>query len=241
MYPQLTIGPFHFWTRDIIVVFSFVLAIAISLKRVGKELDRLVILESIVLAVCGGTIGGHSLHFLVFGSQHPVPWWRAILLERGTAHFGGVILGFAIGLAYLRYYFRLEWSKILLVADRLVPTYFLAAPFVKLGCLAAGCCSGIPWRLPFDLVIPTQIYSGLLFLLAWLILLWLERRQTYPGYVFSWFFILLGVHRLIIDCFRYYRPAEIICSGTVATITIYQLLAMIFIAMGASLLLVLKK
>ena len=90
----------------------------------------------------------------------------------------------------------------------------------RLGCFAAGCCYGKPTWLPWGVTYtnpqaaelvgtplnvalhPTQLYESFAELANFIFLLWLSRRQKFPGQIVASYLILYGIERGLMEFLR---------------------------------------
>lgn len=177
-----------------------------------------------------GALAGAKLSVLLGDYGWPfVPMsdWHAILLS-GRSVTGALILGFLAA----------EVAKPLL-GYRIPPNDRFATllPFTfaigRVGCLATGCCRGIPWHGPWAITYsdgiprhPTQAYELLFQLVVGLIFLALLRRGLLFGRLFSVYLIVYGVFRFGIEFLRE-------TPKTWGPLSAYQGLCLVMIALGA--------
>ncbi len=161
------------------------------------------------------------------------------LTDGGLVLLGGVI---AVVLATITFC-RMRKIQTMLLADVLVPSFFIGLGFGRIGCLLNGCCFGdrcdLPWAIHFPehsaawnaLVVrgfigagahstfglhPTQIYSSIAaFLLAGLTAAFF-RRRPFDGAVLVVGMLLYAVKRFVIE---FLRGDEMGQFGTMFTIS----------------------
>jgi phosphatidylglycerol:prolipoprotein diacylglycerol transferase len=84
------------------------------------------------------------------------------------------------------------------------------------GCFINGCCYGtatdLPWGVWFEVdrewvkCHPTQIYESVFHLFMGVVLLWLGRRDLFPGNRLKLYLIAYGVYRFLTEFIRPERP-----------------------------------
>ena len=116
------------------------------------------------------------------------------------------------------------------LADVITPSFGFALSIVRIGCLLAGCCSGVPSALPWTIqfpahslpwtahvhagllspaepaslwVHPLQVYFGLLALALACFCLWFERRKSYDGQVFLIYVSAYGFGQFLLEFLRF--------------------------------------
>ena len=104
----------------------------------------------------------------------------------------------------------------------------------RVGCLATGCCRGIPWRGPWAITYsdgiprhPTQAYELLFQVAVGLIFLALLRRGLLFGRLFSVYLIAYGAFRFAIEFLRE-------TPKTWGPLSAYQGLCLVMIALGTA-------
>jgi len=260
----LEIGNFHIPAYGIMIVIGYFIAVIISSKvALRKGIDPLYI-QSLSVWVVVGLVIGARLWFVAeyweYFSQNFTEIFK--IWEGGMVFYGGFIGGFIAGILYLRIK-RLDTGEIL---DILAPGIAIAIAFGRIGCFLNGCCFGritdctigirfpqryIPpvyWThikrglIPSDAlyslpVIPTQLISTASLLVIFGILWKSRNRVPFTGFLFSLFIGLYGLHRFIIDYFRYYEGSALILK--VLTLSqafsiLMMLLSIIIIIYGIS-------
>ena len=220
--------------------------------RRGLPEDRLhnVSLLLLVLSV----VGGRGLFVLTHWSDYardPLGAFR--LWEGGLILYGGYFLAIAGGIAYLRRARVPVWR----VADAIAPSAALGIAIGRLGCFLNGCCFGLPTKLPWgvhfppgsyssytfpgEVLHPSQLYlagaGGLLFTL----LLVLDRRQRFDGWLF-WTYVALDAGcRFLIDFTRYYDQTSFLGTFAGLSFNMNQILSGVLILASAVMLVALSR
>src|SRR5208337_966403 len=118
-------------------------------------------------------------------------------------------------------YMRRHHLPALPTADVFAPGIALGHGIGRLGCFAAGCCYGLPTKLPWGVrytdplsqvardylglpLHPTQLYESAAEFLIFGILYWRIRRQHAPGAIISLYLILYSTARFLVEFVRYH-------------------------------------
>lgn len=190
-----------------------------------------------------GFLGARLTHIFFEAPSYYLEHPQAVfdIFAGGFVFFGGAILGYLAGLAYL-FYKKLDlwpWH------DVLAPVVAFGYSLGRLACFTSGCCYGkvcdLSWAMPLkqidlesgvaSIVLrhPTQLYASALEGLTLIFLLWLEKRKTFPGQVFLSWLILHSIGRLIMEAFRDdFRGRQIL------GLSISTFLSLIFLSLAVS-------
>jgi len=185
-------------------------------------------IDLILSAIGAGIIGGRILYSIT--EWHEFSTW----LEIGALWDGGFsLLGTIIAvLCFIPWY---SWRHNI----PYFPTIDLCALYAplfqsiaRLGCLWAGCCSGIistvPWAIYDEtgtfFVHPTQLYSTLALLFVFLFLRFVITRYfKQPGHILAWYLFSAGIERATLD---FWRADHYTHSATTHWISGHQILAL---------------
>lgn len=182
------------------------------------------------------------------------------LWEGGMVFYGGFIGGFVGGVLYV----KVAKMNFLEVLDTVAPGLSLGIGVGRIGCLLNGCCFGrvtgswfgitfprrymppVFWNhlkrglisetathsLP---VIPTQLISTIDLVVIFGILWWLRKKDFFKGFLFYLFIGLYGLHRFVIDFFRYYEGSALtlkVISLSQAFSILMMILSIVLIVLG---------
>ncbi len=274
--PLPGIGPVTIHTYGVLLVVAFLLAIAVArrlARREGISPDHVVDLG--VYVILGGLVGAKLLLLMVDWSFYTrqytnladqgggtvgaalSPYLGGLgvgigtlarmglsLLQAGGVFYGGMIAGTMVGIWYLRRYGLPIWK----IADIAAPAAALAHAVGRLGCVAAGCCYGIPTDLPWGITFtnsysgtlvgvplniplhPTQLYSTLGNLLLFAGLYWFHRRRKFDGQVFWLYALSYGAFRFVLEFWRGDPRGSIF--GDMLSTSQFVALIMITVALG---------
>ncbi len=159
------------------------------------------------------------------------------LSQGGLVFYGGFI---ASSLTVIVYAWRKK-LRLWLLADILIPSLAVGHALGRLGCLAFGCCYGVPWEPGVCFppgspayvdhaqhgllapgaahslsVFPTQLVEAGLNLLIFAILLRCSRRVRYEGWLFVLYLFLYAPVRFALEFFRADWRGEYLLSLSVS-------------------------
>jgi len=213
MYPYLfKIGPFHAGSYGAMLALGFLTTWYLLMKEMKRtNLNPEYASIIIISAMIGGVLGA-KIYFLV---QH----WRDVVADpagmiftgNGLVWYGGLIGG---ALAVL-WTIKKKNLPFVFTVDLIAPLLALGYVFGRMGCQLAGDGDyGIPSNLPWAMsypnglvptivrVHPTPVYEMIAFLVIFAIL-WSMRKANKPvGYLFSYYLILAGIERLLVEFIR---------------------------------------
>jgi len=189
-------------------------------RAAGFGLSRARVLAGTVAVLLVGLVGTRVGNVLVDLGYY-VSNWREIFSVYGTGFQGGLLAGIAATLLFARY-LRISFYRL---AVLLAPGLVLAQAIGRVGCFLNGCCYGRPtdsflglylpgWGVGWDYRYPTQLMHSTANLLILVILLKVERRKPFEGFLFLLYAILYSSHRLAFDFLRETGPTV---SGVRAT------------------------
>ncbi len=177
-------------------------------KQFGLSYDKtqMLIILIIVAAVVGGKV------FIAF--EDPAKYFGdpGLLLKNfgsGFVFYGSLIFAIPTVYLFIRYY-KLPALPML---DIIAGTTCTVHAFGRMGCFFGGCCYGIPTDsfigMSFEAgngihehVHPTQLYSVVLITSIFAYLMYVKRRQEFPGQLFLTYLILYSIGRSVIEIFR---------------------------------------
>ena len=212
-YPILT------WGVSLAVAFVVCTVIAVLLaKKRGIKGDTVIDAALIICIV--SILTARILYVALNWSQYASDPISVIYLRDGGLSFiGGVVGGILTGWLFTR-------ARKVSFADgsdvgAIVVT--LGYGIVRLGCLANGCCYGIPSDLPLALACgpgsvlrhPTQVYSSILGFIMFAVLLFLfYKSQKFKGLLLWLYVAMYSAGRFAIEFFRvgprdYFAPLSL--------------------------------
>lgn len=212
MFPVLcSIGPFTVYS------FGFMIAAAVVVCSflMGRDAFKVGIPKETVYdfafwTAFAGIIGSRIFYILLnleYFRENPSELLQ--IQHGGLAWQGGLILGFAAALIFLKRK-KLGVFKFLDLAS---PYAALGQAIGRIGCFLNGCCYGKPvaWGPYFpehhDHLHPTQIYECIGLVIVFFVLKNLNAKKLTPGRTFAAYFMLAAALRFIVQFFRYdYDP-----------------------------------
>ncbi len=138
-----------------------------------------------LLLTVSGVAGAVLMHFIEAGSFG------------GTSFFGSVLFipVFMTPVILL----KVPYSTLM---DLCAPSVSLMLAFMKFDCLISGCCIG-KYLPSLGFQFPSQIVEMIVTLIIVVILLKIERTPGNEGSLYSWYMIIYGATRFILNWFRY--------------------------------------
>jgi len=254
MHPVLfKLGSFELRAYGFMLAISFLLGIYLAVRRGkarGIAAEKIMDL-SVIIIIC--SIVGSRVMYVLFHLDEFAGHWSDTFNPfqsdgqigiAGLTMLGGVILALVASLIYL----HVKKMPVLKFADAIIPIFFLGEAITRIGCYLNGCCYGIPCHGPLCVVFPpdspagamyqglaihpAQLYSSFYALAVFIILLWIDRKPRFDGYLLYLFLIFYGLGRFIIDFFRYYEDSMVIISSIGKGISLNQGISFIFILLG---------
>jgi len=227
MHPYLFhIGSFGIGTYGLMMALAFFAALALA-KRQGT-LDGLsgeAVTDLAIAVLIAGVIGSKALMIIVglltpLGEEGHMAFREIFtlgMLRAGGAVHGGIIAAAIVFFWKMRPKAGLPLRK---TGDALVPSVALGQAIGRIGCFMAGCCYGtscdLPWAVTFtspdahelsgmplfEHIHPVQLYHFGANLLICGILILVRRKRKFEGQIFSLYFLLEGIGRIIVELWR---------------------------------------
>src|SRR5215475_6839137 len=214
MIPYLHIGPLSLPTFGLMVAAGLLLAsyvLQADFHRRSIHADAFLIIG---IAGIAGIVGARLYHALESPAEFFADPKSFIFTRFGFAWFGG----FLGGLLALLYLARREKIPALTFLDACSPAACVGYAIGRIGCLLSGDGDyGIPTKLPWGMsfpngvvptterVHPTPLYEFLIWMLI-AVILWRIGKKALnaeaTGKVFSYYLILTGVARFLIEFIR---------------------------------------
>ncbi len=154
-------------------------------------------------------IGAKVLYDLIYGDFR----WRALVSPEHYSEgglWGGPMAYLAAAVPFILLLARQKRAVLDVVAWSLPVPLILA----KLGCLAQGCCHGVPSGMPWAMrfapggaaptdqpLHPTQAYEIVMLVIILAAFVWLDRER-WQGTALLWFLLLYGLGRPLIEIWR---------------------------------------
>jgi len=227
MYPNLLkIGRFEIHSYGVLLAVSFLLGIYWAMHRARKRgIDKNSVVDLSLIIVFCALIGSRLMYVVTHVQEFKGKWLDTInpfpstggVGIAGLTMLGGVVLALVAIVLFC-------WRKkvpILKLCDVMAPSFALGIFITRIGCFLNGCCYGKPCELPWGVTFPqnspaaflqhnshlhpTQLYSSLYGLIILVTLILLDKKERFDGFILSFFFMLYGFFRFIVDYVRYYE------------------------------------
>jgi phosphatidylglycerol:prolipoprotein diacylglycerol transferase len=250
MYPELLhFGPVVISSYGVMLALAFLAGIFITIKLAERRgIDPNGILNLVLIIMVSAIVGSRLLYVLTHISEFEDRWKYAFLPIRpdgsvglsGLIFLGGFIAALLSSVVYVKYKKMPFWEITDCIALSLAFGLFLG----RIGCFLNGCCFGLacdlPWAVQFPaqspaamvmgslFIHPTQLYSALYNLLIFFILLRVERKKMFSGFLAGTFLVLYGALRFLVDFFRYYEKQMRIIAG----LDLNQVISLVMVVMG---------
>lgn len=226
MYPEI----FHIsflHTYGILVALAFLAGLAVTThlgKRGGLNADAITNLA--VYCALAAIVGAKLMMFLVdfrYYADHPSEILSVDTLQAGGVFYGGLIAALVVAAWYMRKN-RLPGLR---TADLFAPGIALGHGIGRLGCFSAGCCWGVECHLPWAVTFtnpaakelvgvplhvplhPTQLYEAFAEFLIFGILYWRIRAPHRAGTIISFYLVLYGFIRFVVEVFRFHEQGNL--------------------------------
>lgn len=243
MFPILfRISDFSIPTASIVHTLAFTVGILWTYRQTRRTtIDPKIVMDLVLIILVWAIIGARIFSILFDGN---LKWYlqnpNEILMawKGGFTFYGGFIFGTLAGIWYIRKHKGLGWQ----ITDITAPGLALGIAIGRLGCFASGDSYGKTTELPWAVIFtdsnslaplgiplhPTQLYSVIINLILFGILLRWRRRTKFQGELFLVFMILYAITRFLVEIFRN-DPRGVYLDGLISTSQIISIIV-IFIA-----------
>jgi phosphatidylglycerol---prolipoprotein diacylglyceryl transferase len=257
MHPVIfKLGAFEMRSYGLMLAISFLLGIYLAVRR-GKArgIDPEKIMDLSVIIIIASIVGARFMYVIFHLEEFAGHWTDTFnpfqsngqIGIAGLTMLGGVVLAVISAILYL----RAKKMPVLKFADAIIPLFFLGEAITRIGCYLNGCCYGIPCNGPLCVVFPpdspagamyqglhihaAQLYSSAYALIIFIVMLIIDRKPKFDGYMFYLFFIFYGIGRFVIDFFRYYESSMILMSCCGKGLSMNQGISFAFVVLGIGL------
>ena len=230
MYQTLfKIGSYSILTLGVSLALAFVVCTIVAVL-LGKKRDLKgdTVVDAALIICIVSILTARILYVLLNLDQYMSdPVSILYLRDGGLSFIGGAVGGILTGYLFTRS------RKISFPNGSDIGAIVLALGYgiVRLGCLANGCCYGIPSDLPWALACgpgsvlrhPTQIYSSLLgFLMFGVLLYMFYKSPKFKGLLLYLYVAMYSVGRFVVEFYRvgprdYFAPLTLTQVFTVVT------------------------
>jgi phosphatidylglycerol:prolipoprotein diacylglycerol transferase len=255
VYP--TLFKFHgleLHSYGLLLAIAFLVGIQLFLRRgVARGLpeDKLSNLSLLLLVL--SIVGGRGLYVLTHWSDYAHDVLGVFRIwEGGLMLYGGYFLAIAGGIAYLRRHQIPVWR----VGDAAAPSMALGIGLGRIGCFLNGCCFGLPSHLPWAVQFPPGSYSNFVFpseplhpsqlylaaagIGQFALLLALDKKRRFDGWLFWTYIALDATLRFLIDFTRYYDATSYLGKIGSLSFNVNQVFSVFLVAASVFMLLRLR-
>jgi phosphatidylglycerol:prolipoprotein diacylglycerol transferase len=235
MFPEVFhIGGFFLPTYGLLVAIAFLTALWMTGRLAAKTgLNQESVLNLGIYCALAGIAGAKVLMIALDPAIRDN--WREIFslstLQAAGIFYGGFIAALATAFVYV----RRKRLPALRTADVFAPGLALGHSIGRLGCFSAGCCWGIPSRLPWAVTFtnprayqlvgvplgvplhPTQLYESLGELIVFAVLYLRFLRTHREGSIISLYFVLYGALRFLVEFVRFHDRQSNPLTGPFST------------------------
>ena len=221
MHPVLfDIGSFPLGTYGLLLAIAFFAGTALAKRQARLDGLNPAAITDLAIAMLIAAILGSKLLMIIVDLFSGAPLREVFsfaTLRAGGAIHGGIIAATATFFWKLR---KGQGLPLRTTGDALVPGVALGQAIGRLGCFSAGCCYGtethLPWAATFTNPLaqafsgtplgvplhPVQLYNTLANLTVMAILLVARGKRRFQGQVFSLYFLVEGLGRVITETWR---------------------------------------
>jgi len=224
MFPDLIkIGDFTIHTYGVLVALGLIAGYLVMVYFAKREDIDIKKAENIfIFSIIGGIIGARIAYVI----EHPEQMKSFIdyfaVWKGGIDWFGGFLGGLFTGLFFIHKYKIPIWKA----GDIAAISIIIGHAFGRLGCTAAGCCYGkvVPEDSIFKYIAikfpqhpdtaapsgiplyPTQPAEAIGNFFIFVILFFMYRYKKFDGQIFSFYLILYGIERFLLEFWRGVTP-----------------------------------
>ncbi|MDD5544802.1 MAG: prolipoprotein diacylglyceryl transferase [Acidobacteriia bacterium] len=246
MFPiLLKIGSLTLPTYGFLLAAGYLVGLFTAIHFAKKEgLDPNSMLDLGLLVALAALLGAKL--FLIFQDfrfyiSNPREIFTLAFLHSGGIFYGGFLIALAAGL----WYCRRKHFKILKVMDAFAPGIILGHAIGRLGCFSAGCCWGLPTRVPWAVTFtnpfshdivgvpldiplhPTQLYEAAANFCIFLFLRWRYPHKKFDGEMFSMYLMCYAAWRFFVEFFRAHDPEALMWGGALSTAQFISVLCLL--------------
>lgn len=241
------IGSYGVHSYGVLLMLAIVLSVwrayAVAQRRRSADpaypLSPEDVLDVTIWIVAGIVIGARLMFVAVDWGEykgHPATIFQ---VWNGGLSFHGGLIGVIIALILFSIRRRVPF---LVLGDLIAPSAMLGYAVGRVGCFLNGCCYGAPTNLPWgvrfhdDGIVtppshPTQLYSTALSLVFFGVLLWVERRQKFPGQIAFLYVLFSAIERFVMEIWRADVTSTVVALGL--TDVQWLCITMAVVAVGA--------
>ncbi|MYA76100.1 MAG: prolipoprotein diacylglyceryl transferase [Gemmatimonadetes bacterium] len=258
MHPILfEIGPLTVRSYGLLLAVSFIAGILLALRRSrARGLNQNQMINMSLLIMLAGIVGARIMYVIPHWNEFsanpldiisPFQSSGSIGLT-GLTMYGGFIAAVLVSILYLRVNRLSIWKA----CDAFAPSIALGIGVSRVGCFMNGCCFGLPTESALGVVFPAfsaagsfypdvalhpaQLYNAVLGFGLFGLLMWLDRKPRYDGFLFAVLLIAEPISRFFVDLFRYYESSMTLGSLGGIALSVNQGISIVLIGLGLLLL-----
>lgn len=210
MFPAaFRVGPVEVYWYPLFLVAAFgVGAAVLAWQGPRRGVPRSAVGELVAVAAVGGLVGARALYVASHAADYARYPWRALMVQQGGLAFYGGLAGGSLALIV---YARAIGVSRAGLADAAALALPAGSAVGRIGCFAAGCCSGRPTASVLGVVfpggagrvIPTQLVDLVAEVALFLLLLAMSGRLAErPGSLMWAYLVLYAVWRFGVEFLR---------------------------------------
>ncbi len=237
------------------IAAAFVFGLLLARRRArARGLDPDMIIDMVFFVMLASIAGARLTYVVAHWGYYANDIARAFKVwDGGLTLYGGVTAGIAAGFLFFKRRGVGPWLGV----DLAAPALALGIGIGRIGCFLNGCCFGrecdLPWAVTFPAgsgaadifpgvaIHPTQIYESLAAFAVMAVLLVVDRKRRFDGFLLTLLLILLAVYRLFVDPLRYYPSISMLIQNGSLSLTRNQLFGVVVILVSSGLMLYLSR
>jgi phosphatidylglycerol:prolipoprotein diacylglycerol transferase len=249
------IGSFPLRSYGLMVAAAFVFGLLLARRRARAQgLDPDMIIDMVFFVMLTSIAGARLTYVVAHWGYYVNDIARAFKVwDGGLTLYGGVTTGVVVGFLFFKRRGVDPWLGV----DVAAPALALGIGIGRIGCFLNGCCFGrecdLPWAVTFAAgsgaanvfpgiaIHPTQIYESLAAFAVMAVLLIVDRKKPFDGFLLTLLLILLAVYRLFVDPLRYYASISMVIENGALSVTRNQLFGLVVILVSSGFMVYLSK
>ncbi|MBM3265981.1 MAG: prolipoprotein diacylglyceryl transferase, partial [candidate division Zixibacteria bacterium] len=237
----------------VMLALSFLVGIYLALKRSAERgLDQNQMVNLSLLVILFSIVGARIMYVIPHWDEFSSnlldivsPFQSSgIIGLTGLTMYGGFIGAVVAALIYLKRNRLPIWRA----CDAFTPSIALGIGFTRIGCLLNGCCFGKPTDLPWGVTFPaysaagsfypdahlhpSQLYNAVLGFGLFALLMWLDRKERFDGFLFAMLLIIEPMTRFVVDFSRYYESSMTLAVIGHAPFSVNQGVSLVLCGIG---------